>query len=264
MSKTNEVKSVLVDQTGKTLTADNIKPRKELAAAQVTTIVDNNPYVQMIAVAAAKDVDVEKLEKLMDLQERWEERQAKKEYLVALAAFSEDTPVVTKDKKNAQFDSMYASLENTTNTLARHLAIHGLKHRWVIDQTADISVTCVLSHVGGYSDTATMIGPPDISGKKNAIQQIKSTITYLKLATLESVTGTASAAGSFNDDGNSATAVVIISPEDAASLRDELATLDGDEKYFCDFFRISCLEEMLEKDLTKAKNVIKEQKRARS
>lgn len=264
--KTTQVKqSVLVDETGKQLSADDIKPRNELTAAQIPAIVDQNPYVQMIALAAAKDLDVEKLEKLMDLQERWEERQAKKEYLVALSAFSEDPPIVTKDKDNLQFDSKYASLENTTNTIARHLAIFGLKHRWVIDQAAGISVTCVLSHIGGYSDEATIVGPPDTSGKKNEIQQIKSTITYLKLATLESVTGTASAAGSVNDDGNNAASAVVITSKQAAKLRDEIEALGGEESFFCNWLcKVESFDEIPDRLLSKARTAIKEQKRAAS
>ncbi|WP_241085163.1 hypothetical protein [Candidatus Vondammii sp. HM_W22] len=40
------------------------------------------------------------------------------------------------------------------------------------------------------------------SGSKNPIQQIKSTITYLKIATYEAVTGIASTEGNVDDDGN--------------------------------------------------------------
>ena len=46
-----------------------------------------------------------------------------------------------------------------------------------------------------------MSGPPDDSGKKNPLQQIKSTITYLEIATFEAVTGIA-ASDAGDDDGN--------------------------------------------------------------
>ena len=48
-----------------------------------------------------------------------------------------------------------------------------------------------------------MSAPPDTSGSKNLIQQLKSTKTYLEIATFESVTGIA-AIDKGDDDGNSA------------------------------------------------------------
>jgi len=47
-----------------------------------------------------------------------------------------------------------------------------------------------------------MSGPPDDSGKKNPLQQIKSTVTYLKISTLEAACGLASTDASADDDGN--------------------------------------------------------------
>jgi len=257
----HEETSVLVDESGSQIATKDIQPLK--VAAKAPAIVDHNPYVQMIAVAAAQDVDVEKLEKLMDLQERWEDRSAKKEYLTALASFAENPPVIAKDKVNTQYDSNYVSLENTTNTLVAALAPFGLKHRWTIDQSAGIAVTCILSHVGGHSETVTIVGPPDTTGKKNEIQQIKSTITYLKLATLESVTGTASATGSLSDDGNSYGATTI-TLEQAAGLRDEVAAIEGDEKFFCNWLcKVDSFDEIPERQLAKAKKAIAEQKKAK-
>ncbi|RKZ99195.1 MAG: single-stranded DNA-binding protein [Gammaproteobacteria bacterium] len=255
--------SVLVNQDGKQLTAAEVRPIAKATPAPV--IVDQNPYVQMIAVAAAKDIDVEKLEKLMGLQEKWEQRQEKKEYIAALAGFSENPPTVTKDRDNSQYESRYASLGNTVKTLVPHLSKFGLTPHWDIKQTEGVSVTCVLSHVAGHSETVTISAPPDTSGKKNPIQQIKSTITYLRLATLEAVTGTASEDGCVDDDGNSSIATVSITPEQAAKMRDELTALEGDEKFFCQWLcKVDSFDDVPEKLLDRAQKAIKERKAAQS
>ena len=84
------------------------------------------------------------------------------------------------------------------------LSEHQLTARWEVEQSDPtlIKVTCFLTHAMGHFESAAMSAPPDVSGAKNTIQQIKSTKTYLEIATYESVTGVASY-GSMDDDGNS-------------------------------------------------------------
>jgi len=226
----------------------------------------NQPdYPGMISAAINKGLPIETLEKLMDLNERYEKNEARKQYFFALAGFAKDLPVVTKDKFNKQYGSNYASLENTSNTIARALAPFGLKHHWSVDQTSEIAVTCTLSHVAGHSEQSTISGPVDTSGAKNELQQIKSTITYLKLATLETITGTASAEGSTSDDGNTAEPIQTITERQAANLRDVIVALPGarenDEAKFCKFLKIETLEEMPAKMHSKAVKVLADQKR---
>jgi len=162
----------------------------------------------MLMVAVQRGASIEELEKLIGLKERLEASEAENAYHVALAAFKKNPPEVIKDKENDQYGSMYVSLPNLVNTLSAALSKHKLDARWEFSQeNSDISVTCILTHVKGHSEKATLIAPPDTSGAKNTIQQIKSTTTYLKATTLEAVTGTASIDANTNDDGNSAAQV---------------------------------------------------------
>lgn len=176
--------------------------------AEIKTLpVANNP-LEILAAAMKRGVNTEQLSKLMDLQERYEKNEARKAYYLALAASTVDIPTVTKDKINLQYDSPYSSRENIVNTISPHLSKFGLSHRWDLDQSAGIAVTCILSHEAGHSESTTMKGPPDSSGSKNELQQIKSTITYLEIVTFEAITGTASQNGSMNDDGNNGVPVL--------------------------------------------------------
>lgn len=160
--------------------------------------------MQLLNMAVAQGADLAKLEKLMDLQERWEKNEARKAYDVAMAEFKANPPVVYKDKQNAQYGSMYTTIGNLVNTINAELSKHGLSARWNIDQTNGIKVSCVLTHRAGHSETVSMTGPTDTSGAKNPLQQIKSTVTYLKIATFEAITGTASTDGNADDDGTGA------------------------------------------------------------
>lgn len=145
--------------------------------------------------------DVDKLQKLFEVKKEWEANEARKAFNVAVAEFKKECPVVIKDLTNSQFDSKYVSKGNLVNTINPVLGKFGLRTNWDIDQTSGIKVTCTLTHAFGHSESVSMTAPEDKSGSKNPIQQIKSTKTYLEIATYESITGV-TAGGGGDDDGN--------------------------------------------------------------
>lgn len=180
-----------------------VLPKKKAVSVEKTPL-------QLLDKAMNKGVDTEQLRQFMDLQERWEANEARKAYNEAISAFKKNPPVVVKDMLNKQYGSHYSSLANLVNTVNEALSEHGLNAHWEYGQESDmIHVTCVLSHYLGHSEKVTLSGPPDTSGSKNQIQQIKSTTTYLKAATFEAVTGIASVDGNEDDDGNAAGKPVI-------------------------------------------------------
>lgn len=177
-----------------------------------TLPVQANPNA-VIMMAMQKDYKPELIEKMMQLQERYEANEARKAYYQAVSDFKRNPPQILKDKENSQFSradkkSMYVSLGNLVQTVNPALGAHGLSASWEINQAEKlVKVSCKLSHSLGHSETVTMEAPPDISGgnAKNPIQQIKSTVTYLRAATFEAVTGLAATDdASIDDDGNGA------------------------------------------------------------
>lgn len=65
---------------------------------------------EMITAAMASNADLEKLEKLLVLQERWEANEARKKYAKSFAAAQAKIKAVTKSKLNRQTNSKYADL----------------------------------------------------------------------------------------------------------------------------------------------------------
>lgn len=158
--------------------------------------------MRMLEIAVSQNADIAKLEKLMDLHQRWETNEARKAYIAALSNFKRNPPKVVKDLTNKQYGSKYSSLANLVNTVNAALGEHGLNARWSLNQSdTRIEVTCVLSHTAGHSESVMLSSPPDTSGSKNQLQQIKSTITYLEGATFQAITGIV-ATTEGNDDGN--------------------------------------------------------------
>jgi len=150
--------------------------------------------------------DVDKLQALLAVKERWEAGEAKKAYVAALNAFKADAPELTKNKhvKFGATEYDHATLDHVSLAIGKALSAHGLTHRWDIDHKDNaIIVSCVLTHVAGHSERVTMPpAAPDTSGSKNSIQALGSTITYLQRYSLLAATGMA--VKGQDDDGNAA------------------------------------------------------------
>ena len=183
--------------------ANNALLPREQAPAPV--IVDANPYVQMIAVAAARDVDIEKLEKLMDLQERWEDRKAKKEFVQAMAGFQETCPAAFRSNSSDKHD--YAPIEVIMKTIRPHLAANGLSVRFDTEFGDDtMTAICKVAHTGGYEEisrfTCAIENIVSGQGKQvmNKSQASASADSYAKRYALKNAFNIVE---SYDDDGES-------------------------------------------------------------
>jgi hypothetical protein len=211
---------------------------------EVSTELATQPDSPMRMLQAAIDnkLDPAIIEKMLDLRDRWEASEARKAYMEAVAAFKADPPKVYKDRLNKQYNSKYSSLANLVNTVNAALSKHGLNARWDIAQAEAITVSCILSHVMGHSERVSMSGPADESGSKNKLQQIKSTVTYLKIATFEAVTGVASE--DMDDDGNAADRLPRITEEQAANLQALIDEVKANKNAFLKYFKADSLEDI--------------------
>lgn len=166
--------------------------------------------MHMIDLALRQNEGVDKLIKLWEFQKDFEAHQAKKSYNAAFTAFKVNAPTIIKDGKvdyepkagngpNVKYD--YATLYTVCEAIIPALAAQGITHRWVTSDQKDnqITVTCILTHVDGHTESATLRGPLDTSGGKDAIKSIASSKSYLERYTLLAVTGMT--AKGHDDDG---------------------------------------------------------------
>src|SRR5271170_1322670 len=109
--------------------------------------------MSILALAVQQNADLDKIEKLMDLQERWEKREAEKAFTVALAAFKKAPPEITKNRKvsyEAKGSTVlykHATLDRVTSAIGAALGNHGLSATWKTEQVGGrIKVTCRLRH----------------------------------------------------------------------------------------------------------------------
>lgn len=173
---------------------------KNLPAQQSTDVATIDP-VSLIKTAVEQNFDIDKLKQLMDLQERWEAKQAKKSFLSALSRFQTMVPVLKKTKTanvnsrtGGSFKYKYADLGSITQTIKKPLQECGLSYRWEFaEANGKMKVTCFVSHIDGHTETTTMEAAADNSGAKNDIQQKGSTHTYLQRYTLIGALGLSTA-----------------------------------------------------------------------
>lgn len=148
----------------------------------------------LLQLAVQQNADIDKLEKLMALQERWEKSEARKAYDTAFAAFKAEAVRIVKNRAvtaGPLAGKKYAELFSVVNAVTPALSANGLSSSWAItrDEPDWIEVTCTIKHSAGHSESVSMGGPPDVGGAKNPIQARASTVSYLQRYTLKAITG---------------------------------------------------------------------------
>jgi len=224
---------------------NDVEKFEERSSAQMPVPQDQGT-VSLVQMAMQRGYEPEFISKMMDLQERNETRIAKQAYISAMAEFKANLPTVIKDKENKQYSSMYASESALLNTINPELSKHGLSAAFSFPETEGntLKVTCTITHKAGYGESVTLPGPIDTSGSKNPLQQVKSTVTYLRKATFEAITGIATSDPIADDDGNSSGPVEYINDQQYGSILDMMNAAEADEEKFLKYLKIESLEKM--------------------
>ena len=214
------------------------------AEEQQSREVSVSQPMRLLEMAISANADVEKLEKLMALQERWNEQQAKKAFFESLSSMQSEMPVIRKLKQAAfntksggQMSYSYASLEDIVEQIKPLLQKFGFSFRFEQQFTNGlIVISCIATHKDGHSEVCSMPGTPDMSGNKNALQQAASAVTYLRRYTLTGVFGISTADTdidgrmSYNDSMNAAASGNGITQESEAFLTDHYNSLDHEKQ----------------------------------
>lgn len=170
-----------------------------LVVSEQNSIAPSSPAGIMMQMASSGgEFDVDKMAKLLEIQERYEANEAKKAYHQAMSLFQANTPKIIKQKSG--HNCKYAGLSDIVSVIAPLLSEQGLSHSWVTATSEkEVIVTCKITHVLGHSETTVLSAGSDTSGSKNDVQALGSTITYLQRYTLKAALGLAES--DQDDDG---------------------------------------------------------------
>ncbi len=151
----------------------------------------------MIDKALSSGATPETLEKLMSLQERWEENQARKAFIASMAlARAKFGPIL---KRNDGYLSRYKyeTLSDVMAAVDGPLGDHGFSYDWITEDVdgGRIRVTCVITHEAGHSRKNSLSGDPketaDAKANMNGFQRMGGAVTYLQRYTLKAALGIA-------------------------------------------------------------------------
>lgn len=230
---------------------------------------------QLLTLAVDKDLDMDKLERLIEMKDREEEKTARSLFNVAMATVQKDIQPIIADAENDHTGSTYAKLCTIVSTLAPIYTEQGFSvsygqaecssHKLVEDGW--FRTTAELSHAGGFSKQYFVDLPADIRGSagtinKTLIHGTKSTITYAR-GILMGLMFNFTTSMDVDTDGNRLTDT--ITDEQAATMRDHLSVFDDPaaaEKDLVSWLKVSSLEDIPVRIHSKAQKAIAEQKKA--
>ena len=118
----------------------------------------------LIAQAIQNNIPVETMEKLMDLQDRWEAKKAKHAYDAAMAAFQSECPVIKKTKpaKDNAGKVLYkfAPIEEIDAQTKELRMKHGFSHSFkTLTTEGKITAICIVKHTEGHSEESDFTVP---------------------------------------------------------------------------------------------------------
>lgn len=225
------------------------EPRTE--AATLMTVIST--------AAANPQVDVEKLERLLIMYERIRRDTAAAEFSAAMAEMQNELPEVLehgKIKVGSEIRSTYALFEDINDACKPILKRHGfaMSFRISIDE-AKISVTGVLSHRSGHSESTSIVLPSDVSGSKNSVQAIGSSVSYGKRYVMSALLNITTRGE--DDDGRSG-GTKFISEKQLSTLRDMLTAANRLEADVAKWAKVASFEELPERDYGKVFAALKQ------
>lgn len=222
--------------------------------------------MDLLARAITQGTDIEVLEKLMALQERYEKNQARKAFDEAMANAKAEIPVIIKNREvdftsqKGRTNYRYEDLAGLARAIDPVLAKNGLSYRFRTSSEPNepVTVTCIISHRLGHSEENTLSAGRDDSGNKNSIQAVGSAITYLQRYSLKAALGLAA---SSDDDGKSAD-TAFITTEQVDRLISICAEVGGNLGAFCRRLGVDGLPELPARRYGEAVALLEEKRRS--
>lgn len=236
------------------------------------SIQPQNESAQMLAVieraAMSKDVDVEKMERLLTLQERLLSRSAEEAFNRSMVSVQTELRAVAADAENKQTHSKYATYAALDKVLRPVYTSKGFSLSFDTEESATdtVKVICYVSHIDGHTRKYRVLMPADGKGAKGGDVMTKthaagSAMSYGMRYLLKMIFNVA--IGESDDDGNGGDIGDYITKEQAEELRAMIKDKVTGATRFCDYLSktgklpITCLEEIPAKMFGMAKDALR-------
>jgi len=200
------------------------------------------------------DVPVDKLERLLEMQERISAKQAESDFNIALTAAQSEMGRISADGNNPQTRSKYATYGKLDRVLRPIYTNHGFALSFGTGEPIapeTVRVLCYLSHRGGHSRTYQVDMPADGKGAKGGDVMTKTHATGAAMSygmryLLKMIFNVA--VGEDDKDGNPPK-VATITENQAADVESLIQEVGADKARFLKFYQIKTVSELPAKDL---------------
>lgn len=213
---------------------------------QLTNVVLSDSIISVIESAATNpDVDVKKMERLLEMHERIAEKDAKKAFNESMAKAQIAMPSIRRDGQTivkGQLRNKFARFEDMNETIKPVYSAHGFAITFDTNEVNhEIEIIANVLHIRGHSEAHRFKLPIDNTGHKNEVQARGSTLSYGKRYLLISI---------FNltthdqDDDGVYGGSSFISTEQIIELRKFIKATSIKEEAFCGHMQIKSLDHM--------------------
>lgn len=231
-----------------------------LAKVEQAPVSENTAMVSMFErMASDPNVDVDKLERLMQMRERAVERESKAEFDAAMSELQPELPAIV-ERGNAAGRYTYALWEDINTAIKPVLMSHGFALTFRTSFTNGITVTGVLSHRGGHREETSITLPADASGNKNAVQAVASSVSYGKRYTAGALLNLTSHG---EDDDAYRAAVDTISEAQEIQINEMLEATGSDKAKFLRWLKVDSVAAIPAKSFDSVMAQLKAKERAK-
>lgn len=206
--------------------------------------------------ATDPNVDVDKMERLLAMQERVLAHDAERAFNTAMSSAQKEMPQIKRGGKNETTQSTYVELDALSQAMSPIIAKHGFALSFGTDTSPlpdHYRVTCRVSHIGGFSRDYHADVPADLNGmkgnqNKTATHAFGSTLSYgrryLKMLIFDVATT--------DDDGRAASSGERIDDAQVVTLQGLANAGGADMVRFCRYFKINSLPELPAREFSNA------------
>lgn len=189
----------------------------------------NTSPMELIRLAVESGADPDRIEKLMNLQERWEAKIAAERYNDAIAGFQANCPQIQK-KKMIDMGSgkgpKFASLDDIMTVIQPLLREYGLTVKFSSDlQDRMMHCTCTIQ-CGSHKETSEVTLPVPSNMPVNDTQKMGAALQYSKRYALCAALNIVVT----DDDKDGAGLLETITEDQLITLREMLGQLSGDPR----------------------------------
>lgn len=165
-------------------------PKKDKEKKPVTALVAKEERAlspqNLISQAITQGANIETMSKLMDLQDRWDAKQAKKAFDAAMAAFQAECPIIKKTRpvkdNSGKVLYYFAPIETIVAQVAPYLKKHGFSYSIKTKTTGGLlTATCIARHELGHQEESDF-EVPSTSGTSimSGPQKAAAALTFAK------------------------------------------------------------------------------------